>query len=74
VLGASTVRTGYAPYAVSRLAGLKAEKETEVILTTDPRIYHAGLARVGPRAHQGADRPSPTRAQADEVLGNVARV
>ena len=40
VLGASTVRTGYAPYAVSRLSGLKAETEAEVILTTDPRIYH----------------------------------
>src|SRR3984893_10499938 len=41
---------------------------------TDPRIYHAGLAPVGPRAHQGAHRPSPAGAQADEVLESALDV
>jgi hypothetical protein len=39
-LGGARNATGYAPYTPARVNALQLEKDNEVILATDPAIYH----------------------------------
>ncbi len=39
-LGGARAATGYAPYTPKHVNALQLEKDAEVILATDPRIYH----------------------------------